>query len=214
MSAPAPGHPSAFSLWDHGPPQGTSPQNDLSETAHPDDDLAYPQAAEDSVVAPADFRPFFTLITDTSTDEHHHPLVQYIFSDDDPDHLTTTIADTLNPRQESTRAQRVVLLDVAQDGKTIAAVHSLSADWQVAQACIGQAPSWNEQGPERATGGLMLEIQGTEDVGLADDKAVGQEEGEDAIDRIQSSIQQMEGHLMKLEALMETSALENSTEHP
>lgn len=33
---------------------------------------------------PANFNPFFTLIEDSTANEHHHPYVHYVFADDDP----------------------------------------------------------------------------------------------------------------------------------
>ncbi|KAL0264604.1 hypothetical protein SLS55_000554 [Diplodia seriata] len=51
--------------------------------------LSYPPLGDDPssqpLLPPANFSPFFTLVEDAGTGEHHHPAVHYVFSDDDPD---------------------------------------------------------------------------------------------------------------------------------
>lgn len=50
------------------------------------------------------FQPFFTLIEDTLTNEHHHPTVHYIFADDDADIITDAALrslETLDPTQRA-----------------------------------------------------------------------------------------------------------------
>ena len=115
---------------------------------------------------PPDFRPFFTLIEDPTTGEHHHPSIHYIFSDDDPDFLTSAIVNSQPLQGEqagSTRNQeRLVLLDISPDGKTIRDAQSLSPDWQVASTTISQAPSWNETDQSKRDGSLMLTMSGIE----------------------------------------------------
>jgi hypothetical protein len=49
------------------------------------------------------FQPFFTLIEDSVTNEHHHPTVHYIFADDDPDIIVEAACrslETLDPSQQ------------------------------------------------------------------------------------------------------------------
>ncbi|OJD35714.1 anaphase promoting complex subunit protein [Diplodia corticola] len=50
--------------------------------------LSYPPLDDPSsqpLLPPANFSPFFALVADATTGEHHHPAVHYVFSDDDPD---------------------------------------------------------------------------------------------------------------------------------
>ena len=49
---------------------------------------------DDRPVVP--FNPFFTLIEDTTTSEHFHPTVHYIFSDDDTEVLTEVSLEALS----------------------------------------------------------------------------------------------------------------------
>lgn len=43
------------------------------------------------------FKPFFTLIEDTNSSDHHNPTVHYIFSDDDTDLITEAALRALEP---------------------------------------------------------------------------------------------------------------------
>ena len=50
------------------------------------------------------FQPFFTLIEDLITNEHHHPTVHYIFADDDTDIITEAALrslEVLDPSQQA-----------------------------------------------------------------------------------------------------------------
>jgi hypothetical protein len=66
------------------------PENEPTEQHHPEnaeeeDEIPYPEpSSEQTLLPPPNFRPFFTLIEDTTTGEHYHPYVHYIFADDDP----------------------------------------------------------------------------------------------------------------------------------
>ena len=130
------------------------------------DEVPYPEALPDELVHPPDFRPFFTLIEDPASGEHHHPSIHYIFSDDDPDFLTSAIVNSQPLRSEQTEStqnqERLVLLDISPDGKDIRDAQSLSPDWQVASTNISQAPSWNETDQSKRDGSLMLTISGIE----------------------------------------------------
>lgn len=140
--------------------------------------MPYPEASSSDLIHPPDFRPFFTLIDDPETGEHHHPGVHYIFSDDNPDFLTSAIIDTVPPQPASSDSslppanssstsvqERVVIIDVSADGKSITSAHSLSPDWQIASANVDAAPSWNEGTESRREGNLMLTLSGTESRG-------------------------------------------------
>lgn len=69
-----PGHP----VDDEG---GEQPPADDA----PEDDIPYLEpSSEQTLLPPPNFRPFFTLIDDTTSGEQYHPYVHYIFADDDP----------------------------------------------------------------------------------------------------------------------------------
>ena len=59
------------------------------------------QQAVDSIPS---FQPFFTLIEDSVTNEHHHPTVHYIFADDDTDIITEAALRSLEALHPSQRA--------------------------------------------------------------------------------------------------------------
>jgi hypothetical protein len=54
-----------------------------------EDDMPYPEPSfEQPLLPPPNFRPFFTLIEDTTSGEHYHPYTHYVFADDDPTIIT------------------------------------------------------------------------------------------------------------------------------
>ncbi|MCJ1481347.1 hypothetical protein MMC06_001504 [Schaereria dolodes] len=141
--------------------------------------------------------PFFTLIEDATTGEHYHPTVHYIFSDDDDADLVTEAALRLHEGSQSSRSssgsenngndqnpakvshpinERYILLTVSETGTAISSAQSMNSDWQILNAEIGTAPTWD--GAKEAMGGdgdtgLMLRVEGTEGV-----KMVGRGEAE------------------------------------
>lgn len=69
----------------HDPPDDYSNERPLPEDAQDDEDIPYPEpSSEQTLLPPPNFRPFFALIEDSTTGEHYHPLVHYVFADDDP----------------------------------------------------------------------------------------------------------------------------------
>ncbi|KAL1796460.1 hypothetical protein ACET3X_005000 [Alternaria dauci] len=73
------------------------PDDELREQQQPgdapddedDDDIPYPEPGfEQPLLPPPNFRPFFTLIEDTTSGEHYHPYTHYVFADDDPTIIT------------------------------------------------------------------------------------------------------------------------------
>jgi hypothetical protein len=67
------------------PPQDESFEEQHPEDDHDDDEIPYPEpSSEQTLLPPPNFRPFFTLIEDTTSGEHYHPYVHYVFADDDP----------------------------------------------------------------------------------------------------------------------------------
>ena len=163
----------------------------------------YPETSANELVAPSDFQPFFTLVEDSNTGEHFHPYVHYVFSDDDPDLLTTAIIDSSQHGQESESAQRTILLDMSVDGRKVESIHSLSPDWQVSQATVAQAPSWNEADPQKTLHGLMLKIDGFEarKEGV-NDHDIG-EQHDDAVAQMESVIAGYGHKLAQLQSLMD-----------
>ncbi|RPB11380.1 hypothetical protein P167DRAFT_606521 [Morchella conica CCBAS932] len=108
---------------------------------------------------PPPFSPFFTLISNPHTTSHKHPIVHYIFSDDDIDPLDPPPPSDHNHNNDRDR-DRVIVVDVTDSAVT---AQSLSRDWQVLGVKVAAAPQWaGETG-----GGLMLTVEGTEAPPLA-----------------------------------------------
>ena len=89
-------------------------QNDLAPAAHPSassppteqpaspsaDQKAHDSQTTDDPAAPSHFAPFFTILEDSASGEHHHPHVHYVFSDDSDlqtDTLTNALLQSLDP---------------------------------------------------------------------------------------------------------------------
>lgn len=78
----------ALSHFDDAP----APQAPLAEVDPPlfpeaddENEIPYPEpGSEQALLPPPNFNPFFTLIEDSTSGEHYHPYVHYVFSDDDP----------------------------------------------------------------------------------------------------------------------------------
>jgi hypothetical protein len=65
-------------------PPDNEPYEQLDD-AEDDDEAPYPEpSSEQTLLPPPNFKPFFTLIEDTTSGEHYHPYVHYVFADDDP----------------------------------------------------------------------------------------------------------------------------------
>ncbi|KAK3719476.1 hypothetical protein LTR37_004334 [Vermiconidia calcicola] len=147
----------------------SAPSQPLEDNATNAEDTAYQEPPHEQLLAPPDFQPFFTLIEDPETGEHHHPTVHYMFSDDDPEFLTSAALDALDTaedgsaevRQTGPVEERCVIVDMAADGKTVASASSLSPEWQALKTTITQAPSLFNNS-EKAAKGLVLKISGQE----------------------------------------------------
>lgn len=60
-------------------------QQPQPEEATAEDEIPYPERSSDqTLLPPPDFKPYFTLVEDSTSGEHHHPYVHYVFEDDDP----------------------------------------------------------------------------------------------------------------------------------
>ncbi|CAD0093533.1 unnamed protein product [Aureobasidium mustum] len=186
------------------------------------DEPQYPSTAAGELLPPPDFRPFFTLIEDPETGEHHHPSVHYIFSDDNPDFLTSTIVDAMGQEQAGTSSEqkvdnnreRMILLDMAPDGKTINEVQSLSPHWQILRTTIGQAPSWADEGSRKDIPGLMLNIQGMESGKLKSQLNRRSNSQEDTMARIEAMISGYTSCLSTLEGVVKKDVLEDEQDVP
>ncbi|KAF2003894.1 hypothetical protein P154DRAFT_552336 [Amniculicola lignicola CBS 123094] len=174
-----------------------------------DDEIPYPEpSSEQTLLPPPNFNPFFTIIEDGTTSEHHHPYVHYVFADDDPVIVTAAAMRSLglddthylpqntaeggphsDPQREGDLGdadgdgdgegegegepqvesplpppipgvkERYMIIDIAADGHTIVDAQSLASDWQITNARVRVAPSFNDESPEP---GYMLRIQGVE----------------------------------------------------
>ncbi|KAF2842750.1 hypothetical protein M501DRAFT_23822 [Patellaria atrata CBS 101060] len=145
----------------------------------------YIETVDEHLLPPANFNPFFTLIEDAVNGEHYHPSVHYVFADDDPevqtaisinaltgydpvedsatDHPSTNDRDSTSARQPPAGSkERYLVVDVAADGHTVIQTQSLDKEWQIIQAGIDIAPTWDESEGQAGEAGLMLRIQGTE----------------------------------------------------
>jgi hypothetical protein len=127
-----------------------------------------------------EFQPFFSLIENPSTSEHHHPTVHYIFADDDADIITEAACralaqddnehamsyedeENILPVPADGVREHYILLDV-QPGEAgnryeITKAQSLSSEWQVTSASISTAPTMDGNAAESGEG-LMLKIEG------------------------------------------------------
>ncbi|PNS21893.1 hypothetical protein CAC42_491 [Sphaceloma murrayae] len=166
---------------------------------------SYQDAPEGQLLPPANFRPFFTLVEDGNTGEHYHPEVHYVFSDDDPDTLTSSIIDNLQPDSEDAN-HRLVLIDIGPDGRTIKSANSLSSNWQVSHTTIIPAPSWTETGPEATTEGLMLKVEGAQ-ARLVAPKEKNLEELDDVVQRLEADIEVYTERLQHLQEVMAKSSM-------
>ena len=159
------------------------------DSGQPEAEVEYEEPVDEELLHPADFRSFFTLIEDTDVREYHHPTVHYIFSDDDPEILTSAVLETLDHTQEQSHAkqtatsetaqERYVIIDIGADGKSVASASSLSSDWQALKTSITQAPSWGESNTQEDRG-LMLKVSGRY-YGKVDTSKAGKRRQEQAI---------------------------------
>ena len=155
---------------------------------------SYESPSDNQLLPPPTFRPFFTLVEDAASGEHYHPTVHYFFSDDDPDGLTSSLLDAMHSQQDPNH--RLLLVDVAQDGRTVTSAHSLNSSWQIASTSTVPAPSWTDSGPATASEGLMLKLEGQEAQTPFDSKA------EDAVQRMESDIEAFRNRLAHLQNVL------------
>ncbi|TIA03027.1 hypothetical protein D6C82_02228 [Aureobasidium pullulans] len=226
MSAANKRYSHSFSQTADTPSISQLEHNNATSSARPDqavstsdglfDDPTYPAVAPNDLLPPPDFRPFFTLIEDPDTGEHHHPSVHYIFSDDNPDFVTSTIvegidqeqADTSSDQPPVTNRERMILLDIAPDGKTVSEAQSLSPHWQILKTTVGQAPSWADEVSRKDIPGLMLNIQGMESHKLKIQSNRRRNSQEDTMARVEAMIGGYTECLTTLERLVKKAVFQ------
>ncbi|KAK4552226.1 hypothetical protein LTR86_010580 [Recurvomyces mirabilis] len=127
-----------------------------------ENETTYEEIAPEQLMPPPGFQPFFTLVEDHETGEHYHPTVQYVFTDDDPEGLTAGLLHAIEQQTGQAEVEeRIVILDMSSDGKTVQAASSLSPHWQPVQASVSQAPSWGGNSNDDQ-GRLMTRVSGQE----------------------------------------------------
>ncbi|PSN70242.1 hypothetical protein BS50DRAFT_571535 [Corynespora cassiicola Philippines] len=221
----SPRSPPVPQFEDAPPPQDYPEHGQTGEGQDEDDEIPYPEpGSEHTLLPPPNFNPFFTLVEDTTSGEHYHPYVHYIFTDDDPVIVTAAAMRSLGlddaqylPQPEAPEREQNVdeydeeqeqepqaesplpptipgvkehylLVDIAADGHTVVDAQSLSPEWQITDASVRTAPSFEEGSLD---GSYMLRIEGVDIPGKRKGKAKGQP-GEiklkDARDRTQGDI--------------------------
>lgn len=191
----------------------SAPSHPLASTlsaevqSHEVEQATYDGSTAEEIQPPPDFKQLFTLIEDPETGEHYHPTVHYIFSDDDPEILTSAAHDALDSHGETRRSnapqekvdERYVIVDLAADGKTVTSAASLSKDWQAVQASIAQAPSVDNSIPSEDRG-LMLKISGKESRRLDYEKQ--RRSSLQGADSVENMVAMFSGSLNKLDEVL------------
>jgi hypothetical protein len=210
---------------------------------------------EQTLLPPPNFNPFFTLIEDTTSGEHYHPYVHYVFADDDPVIVTAAamrslgldetkyIPQNIPDREEEgdRRSQlgdddqeqgsdqqvdsplpppipgvkeRYLLIDIAADGQSVVDAQSLSADWQITNAGVRYAPSFNEESSDQT---YMLSVQGVEIPGKSKGKckgAPGESRLKSAMEKAQGdAFAAMDGLVQGVESSLEVASKITGREH-
>ncbi|KAF9699197.1 hypothetical protein EKO04_002962 [Ascochyta lentis] len=189
------------------PPEDDPPEEQPDDA--PDDEIPYPEpSSEQALLPPPNFRPFFALVEDSTSGEHYHPYVHYVFADDDPVIVTAAsmrgmglddtrylphdaleghgedqdqtgeekedrdppVESPLPPPIPGVREHHLIV-DVGADGRTVVDAQSLSSAWQITNASVRTAPSFDESSPDQ---GFMLRIEGVEVPGKKKGKGKGQ----------------------------------------
>lgn len=157
------------------------------------------------------FQPFFSLIEDTTTHEHFHPTVHYIFADDDADIITEAACRSLAlddgseaitsamesrylPSYKPGVKEHYLVLDIrpadgdegTAGGLEVTHAQSLSSEWQVLRTSITQAPTIGDTQEDE---GLMLRVGGRGNTPLeAQGRTTEGETMEEMIERFQKRL--------------------------
>jgi hypothetical protein len=94
--ARSPHSPPAPHFEDPSPHDDHPKSHQAEQAAEADDEIPYPEpGSEHTLLPPPNFNPFFTIVEDTTTGDHHHPFVHYVFADDDPAIVTAAAMRSL-----------------------------------------------------------------------------------------------------------------------
>jgi hypothetical protein len=176
---------------DPGPNAGVEAEDE-------NDDVPYPEpSSEQTLLPPSNFKPFFSVIEDATSGEHHHPYVHYVCADDDPVIVTAAAMRSLgldetqylpqntpdggeerDHRNASDQGndsdqqlesplpppipgvkERYLIVDIAADGHSVVDAQSLSSEWQVTDANVRFAPTFDDESSDQA---YMLRVEGVE----------------------------------------------------
>lgn len=105
---------------------------------------------------------------DPVTGEYHHPEVHYVFSDDEDQGVLTHAALAAIDKDENTLQQsagpeeRIAVIDLDYDGRTVVGISSLSPEWQALRTEVWQAPGKADSRHGATDRGLMLRVSGKE----------------------------------------------------
>ena len=163
----------SLKLYPDKPPaassQRTTRQSDLAPSLAAWDTRTHEPTTEDYTPAPPpDFKPFFALVEDPVTGEYHHPEVHYVFSDDEDRGILTSAALRAIDKDDNTvqdaegAEERVAVIDMDYNGRTVLGISSLSPDWQALRTEVWQAPGRTDNKQGGADIGLMLRVSGKE----------------------------------------------------
>jgi len=119
------------------------------------------------------FRPLFALVTTSAHPSYRqttqHPILHYVFADDDPELLTEALVQHHRAADELSgeySRERAIMLDLAPTGHgpgyEVERASSLSPDWAVVSASIGRMEGINGSlaAAHGGQGALMLRIEG------------------------------------------------------
>lgn len=116
--------------------------------------------------------------------------------------------------QAANNRERMVLLDIAPDGKTVHEAQSLSQHWQILRTTVSQAPSWADEVSRKDIPGLMLNIQGMESGKLKPQTHRRKNSQEDTMARVEAMVGGYGACLSTLEGLMKKELLDDEQDEP
>lgn len=92
--------------------------------------------------------------------------------------------------------EHYLIIDVAEDGRTIVDAQSLSSEWQITKTDVRIAPSFDESSPEQ---GFMLRVEGVE----LPKKIKNKGKGQPGLDKLTVAKEQSQGDIFAaLDSLM------------
>lgn len=121
---------------------------------------------------------------------------------------------TSSEQQATNNRERMILLDMAPDGKTVIEAQSLSQHWQILRTAVGQAPSWADEVSRKDIPGLMLNIQGMESGKLKSQLHRRKNSQEDTMARVEAMISGYNACLSTLEGIVKKDVLEEEQDMP